>query len=88
MADFEGGNDRMVGSAAEDQFFGGDGVDQFVFGAVWNTPPDGFVDVIFDLEDGVEKIDLSGSGLRSKISPLPWNLVHQRSSHLPQAGSR
>ena len=64
MADFEGGNDRMVGSAAEDQFFGGDGVDQFVFGAVWNTPPDGFVDVIFDLEDGVEKIDLSGSGLQ------------------------
>jgi Ca2+-binding RTX toxin-like protein len=63
MADFEGGNDRMVGSAAEDQFFGGDGVDQFVFGAVWNTPPDGFRDIIFDLEDGVERIDLSGSGL-------------------------
>ena len=64
MADFEGGNDRMVGSAAADQFFGGEGLDQFVFGAVWNDYPDTSADVIFDLEDGVEKIDLSGSGLQ------------------------
>ena len=63
MADFEGGNDRMVGSTAADQFFGGEGLDQFVFGDVWNTPDTGFQDVISDLEDGVEKIDLRGSGL-------------------------
>ena len=64
MADFEGGDDRMVGSVAADQFFGGEGLDQFVFGDVWNTPNTGFQDVIFDLEDGVEKIDLSGSDLQ------------------------
>ena len=64
MADFEGGNDRMVGSAEADTFFGGEGLDQFVFGAVWNDYPDTSADVIFDLEDGVEKIDLSGSGLQ------------------------
>jgi Ca2+-binding RTX toxin-like protein len=64
MADFEGGNDRMVGSAAADQFFGGEGLDQFVFGEVWNNYPDTSADVIFDLEDGVDKIDLSGSDLQ------------------------
>ena len=64
MVDFDGGNDRMVGGSADDQFFGGDGIDQFVFGAVWNTPDTGFQDIIFDLEDGVEFIDLSASGLQ------------------------
>ena len=61
LTDFEGGDDRLEGGIGDDQFFGGIGVDQFVFGPQWTS--DGFQDRIFDLEDGVERIDLSGSGL-------------------------
>jgi Ca2+-binding RTX toxin-like protein len=59
---FEGGvgDDRLEGGIGDDQFIGGTGIDQFVFGAQWSS---GFQDVIWDLEDGIEKIDLTGSGL-------------------------
>jgi Ca2+-binding RTX toxin-like protein len=63
LVDFDGGDDRLEGGAGDDQFLGGAGTDVFVFGAVWTTPGSGFTDVIEDLEDGVEKIDLSTSGL-------------------------
>ena len=59
----EDGNDRLVGSAGDDQFVGGQGVDTFVFGAIWTNASSGFTDVIYDFEDGVEKIDLRDSGL-------------------------
>ena len=62
LADFDGGNDRLVGGVGDDQFFGGAGNDLFVFGAIW-TSPSGFQDVIYDFEDGLDKIDLRGSGL-------------------------
>ena len=59
---FEGGvgDDRLEGGIGDDQFIGGAGIDQFVFGSQWSS---GFQDVISDLEDGFEKIDLTGSGL-------------------------
>jgi hypothetical protein len=38
------------------------GIDQFVLGPVW-TSASGFQDVIWDLEDGVERIDLRGAWL-------------------------
>lgn len=59
----DSGNDVLIGGAGDDQFYGGAGVDQFVFGAVWTSPSNGFQDVISDFEDGIEKIDLRGSGL-------------------------
>lgn len=62
LVDFDGGNDRLVGGVGDDQFFGGAGNDLFVFGAIW-TSPSGFQDVIYDFEDGIDKIDLRGSGL-------------------------
>lgn len=56
------GDDQLVGSAGSDQFTGGGGLDQFVVGAVWSTSTFSG-DVIWDFEDGVEKIDLRGTGL-------------------------
>ena len=62
---FEGGvgDDRLEGGIGDDQFTGGAGTDQFVFGPQWTTEF-GFQDVIWDLEDGLEKIDLTASGLQ------------------------
>ena len=65
LVDFEGGNDRLVGGAGDDLFFGGAGRDLFVFGATW-TSVTGFQDVIADFENGLDKIDLRGSGLTFK----------------------
>ena len=62
LVDFEGGNDRLIGGAGDDVFFGGAGKDLFVFGATW-TAATGFQDVIADFEDGLDRIDLRGSGL-------------------------
>ena len=62
LFDLEGGDDILIGGTGDDQFTGGAGLDRFVFGATW-TSEFGFQDVIWDLEDGVEKIDLRGSGL-------------------------
>jgi Ca2+-binding RTX toxin-like protein len=56
------GDDRLEGGAGDDQFTGGAGLDKFIFGPVW-TSASGFTDIIWDLEDGVEKIDLRNSGL-------------------------
>jgi Ca2+-binding RTX toxin-like protein len=56
------GDDRLVGGAAADQFTGGAGLDLFVLGAVWSADAF-FGDIIWDFEDGVEKIDLRGTGL-------------------------
>jgi Ca2+-binding RTX toxin-like protein len=57
------GDDQLSGGAGDDQFTGGLGIDLFVFGDMW-TSAHGFQDTIWDLEDGVEKIDLRASGLR------------------------
>jgi Ca2+-binding RTX toxin-like protein len=62
LIDFDGGDDILVGGIGDDQFIGGPGTDSFVFGQTW-TSVDGFQDIIWDMEDGVEQIDLSGSGL-------------------------
>jgi Ca2+-binding RTX toxin-like protein len=57
------GDDVLIGSAADDFMVGGilfdtsAGVDQFKFGTQWGN------DTIQDFEDGVERIDLSASGL-------------------------
>jgi Ca2+-binding RTX toxin-like protein len=64
LVDFDGGDDRLEGGAGDDQFFGGPGTDMFVFGTVWTNPDSGFTDIIFDLEQDVEKIDLRASGLQ------------------------
>jgi Ca2+-binding RTX toxin-like protein len=58
------GDDVLAGGAGDDQYIGGTGVDQFVFGQTWTNPDTfGFQDIIWDFEDGIEKIDLSASGL-------------------------
>ena len=62
LLDFDGGNDQLMGGAGDDVFFGGAGADLFVFGATW-TSEFGYQDVIADFEDGLDKIDLRGSGL-------------------------
>jgi Ca2+-binding RTX toxin-like protein len=63
------GDDRMEGGAGDDQFIGNpfgveEGTDMFVFGAVWTDPLEGFTDIVWDMEDGLEKLDLTGSGLQ------------------------
>jgi Ca2+-binding RTX toxin-like protein len=63
MVDFDGGNDVLVGGAGDDSFTGGAGTDLFVFGKTW-TSPSGFQDIIWDFEDGKERIDLRTSGLK------------------------
>jgi Ca2+-binding RTX toxin-like protein len=62
MVDFDGGDDKLVGETGDDSFTGGAGNDKFVFGSTW-TSSSGFQDIIWDFEDGLEKIDLRGSGL-------------------------
>lgn len=52
-----------MGGAGDDVFLGGAGADLFVFGATWTTPGIGYQDVIADFDDGLDKIDLRGSGL-------------------------
>ena len=59
----DAGDDLLQGGRGDDQLTGGDGVDTFIFGASWTNPVDGFEDLIFDFEDGLEKIDLRTSGL-------------------------
>ena len=62
LVDFDGGNDRLVGGTGDDGFNGGTGADTFVFGALW-TSASGFQDTIYDFEVGIDKIDMSPSGL-------------------------
>jgi Ca2+-binding RTX toxin-like protein len=55
------GNDVLVAGIGWDQMSGGSGADLFVMGSTWNT--EGFADAIYDFEDGIDRIDLRGSGL-------------------------
>ncbi|MEE8456191.1 MAG: M10 family metallopeptidase C-terminal domain-containing protein [Limibaculum sp.] len=50
------GDDTLIGNSLDNTFTGGAGADTFVFADNW-----GF-DTILDFEDGVDLIDLSGSG--------------------------
>ncbi|MHA3916019.1 calcium-binding protein [Halovulum sp. GXIMD14793] len=52
-----GGADRLSGGTDDDNLYGGSGADTFVFNA-----GDGS-DVIHDYQDGIDKLDFSGSGL-------------------------
>ncbi len=51
------GADTINGGLGNDWFVGGAGADVFVFDANWGT------DTVSDFEDGVDLLDLSGSGL-------------------------
>lgn len=53
----EAGRDVLFGGAGSDQLIGGGGADRFVF-----THGDG-ADAITDFEDGIDRIQLSGTGL-------------------------
>ena len=56
------GKDLLRGADGNDYMSGGTGVDRFVFGEVWSASTFSG-DSISDFEDGVEKIDLRGTGL-------------------------
>jgi Ca2+-binding RTX toxin-like protein len=61
LADFGGGNDRLVGNVGYDSYFSGAGKDLLVWGSQWNNG--GFGEFVQDFEDGVDLIDLRGTGL-------------------------
>lgn len=56
------GDDFILALGGNDTLDGGPGTDSFVFGSTW-TQVDGFTDIVWDLEDGVEKLDMRTSGL-------------------------
>ena len=51
------GNDTVSGGLGNDYLSGGSGADVFGTGSSWGS------DIILDFEDGVDRIDLSGTGL-------------------------
>lgn len=57
------GNDKLNGGIGNDFMYGGDGADTFVFG------PASGRDIVADFEDGVDKLNLRGSGV-SQFSSL------------------
>lgn len=57
----EADNDTLIGGAGADSLTGGAGVDRFLFAAGFgDAVPGDFDDIIFDFEDGVDVIALSG----------------------------
>ena len=55
------GNDILIGGASRDSLFGGIGADTFVYSALTDSTF-GDVDIIYDFEHGIDKIDLSALG--------------------------
>ena len=58
------GNDRLEAGAGNDWHWAGTGADRFVFGVGWGH------DVIFDYEDGLDRIDFSGTGTVAGMANL------------------
>ena len=60
----ESGNDWLDGGAGNDWYWGGPGADRFVSAGIWGH------DVIFDYQDGIDRIDFSGAGSVAGMADL------------------
>ena len=58
------GNDWLDGGAGNDWFWGGSGADRFVSTGTWGH------DVIFDYQDGIDRIDFSYAGTVARMGNL------------------
>jgi Ca2+-binding RTX toxin-like protein len=55
------GNDMIYAGASQDTMSGGDGADMFVFSGVQNGVDYNSMDIIYDFQTGIDKIDIRGT---------------------------
>ena len=92
LVDFDGGNDRLIGGTGDDVYLGAQ-EKTCSFSARRGPPDSDPQDVIADFEDGLNKIDLRGSGLsiadwQSTIPAIPPSSPPIRGTNRSDAGRR